>query len=250
VHVLLTNDDGIDAPWLGVLAAGLRDAGHDTTVLAPSSDQSGVSGALKPLPMGGEVDLALRAAPAVAVDRAWAVEGATPTICVLLGLGGAVDEPVDVVVSGPNFGWNIGRDVWRSGTAWAAITAWGMGVPALAVSGAPEAYEPDDLAALVGHTVETAEKLTSQPEAEVWNLNVPAPPAASWQPAAWTSLSPGERMTASQISVVERNGDGSATVRLGLHRGMIVPPAAGSDAERVYAGGVALSRLRPLDSWH
>ena len=248
MRVLLTNDDGVAAPWLSALAGAFGRAGHATTVLAPATDQSGTSGALQPIPIGGEVDIALRPAPAVAADRAWGAERATPSVCVLVGLGGALDEPVDLVVSGPNFGWNIGRDVWRSGTVWAAITAWGMGCPALAVSGAPVTYADVDLRALVDRVVAFGEELAAAPTPEVWNLNFPASPAAEWNPPEWTGIAPAERMTDSVISVVGDDGDGGRTVRVRQRRDVEVPATPGSDAERVRSGGIALSRLRPLDA--
>ena len=248
MHVLLTNDDGVDAPWLSALAGGFKRAGHATSVLAPASDQSGMSGALQPLPIGGETRIALQPAPHVTADRAWGAERASPSVCVLLGLGGALDTPVDLVVSGPNYGWNIGRDVWRSGTAWAAITAWGMGLPALAVSGAPAAYLQSDLDALVDCTVGLAEELVAKPAPDLWNLNFPASPAEDWKPPEWTGLAPAERLTQSEVSVMTEGSNGQRTLRVSQQRGIEVPATPGSDSERVRSGGISLSQLRPLDA--
>lgn len=249
VHVLLTNDDGIAAPWLATLVAGFAAAGHTTTVLAPATDQSGASGALAPLPMRGEVDLELLPAPDMPADNAWAVVGATPTVCVSIGLSAGVIGPVDLVVSGPNHGWNIGRDVWRSGTAWAAITGWGLGVPALAVSAAPQHHTEEDLAALVAGVQVVADDLLSREVPEVWNLNFPAPPSASWQAVTSTGLAPGERLAGLAVRTATPTAGGGLRLRIVVPPDVRIPAVQGSDAESVYRGEVALSRLRPVDAW-
>jgi 5'-nucleotidase len=121
--VVLTNDDGIDAPGIAALHDALREVA-DVTVVAPTENQSGVGRAAS-----REFDVHER-------DRGYAVTG-TPADCVAFGLH-AVDDP-DFVVAGCNDGPNVGADnVGRSGTVGAAAEAAFLGDAGIAVS----AYDP------------------------------------------------------------------------------------------------------------
>lgn len=123
MHLLLANDDGIDADGLLALEAALRPLGR-VTVVAPDSERSAQSHALtmhKPL-----------RAREVGPGR-WSVSG-TPADCVYLALHHLLDAPPDLVVSGINRGSNLGNDVFYSGTVAAAMEACLQGVPAVAVS--------------------------------------------------------------------------------------------------------------------
>ncbi|GAB4439426.1 MAG: 5'/3'-nucleotidase SurE [Chloroflexi bacterium OHK40] len=134
MHILVTNDDGIESPGLWALAGALQDAGLGTvTVVAPEEEQSGTSMALPP-----RRDLTLRPVPAPdpahAGIRAYAFNG-TPVGCVLAGvLGDLASTPPDVVVSGINRGLNSGTNVLLSGTVGAAMLGALWGRPAMAVS--------------------------------------------------------------------------------------------------------------------
>ncbi|MFB6143162.1 MAG: 5'/3'-nucleotidase SurE [Halorientalis sp.] len=143
MDVLLTNDDGIDAPGLEALADALGALG-EVTVVAPARNQSAVGRGLSYGRMGPEGDndgeVGLGAGPGdpftVTIpherhDLGYAVHG-TPCDCVILGVG-AFDP--DVVVAGCNAGANLGVHVLpRSGTASAAAEAATLGVPSVAVS--------------------------------------------------------------------------------------------------------------------
>ncbi len=126
MRILLTNDDGIDALGLHVLAAAMRALG-DVTVAAPATNQTGVS-------------RAITLAPTIAVDevdlpdgtRGFAVAG-TPSDCVRFAVLGLPERP-DLVVSGSNRGVNLGDDVSYSGTVAAALEGVFLGLPAIAVS--------------------------------------------------------------------------------------------------------------------
>jgi 5'-nucleotidase len=126
VRILLTNDDGIDAGGLHVLAAALRPLG-DVTVAAPATNQTGVSRAitLSPTIVVDEVDMP-------AGGRGFAVAG-TPSDCVRFAVLGLPERP-DIVVSGSNRGVNLGDDVSYSGTVAAALEGVFLGLPAIAVS--------------------------------------------------------------------------------------------------------------------
>lgn len=118
--ILLTNDDGIDAPGLAALREELSAVG-DVTVVAPHTNQSGVG--------------RTRNGTVVRHDHPWgySLEG-TPADCVAYAVCG-LDREFDAVVSGVNDGPNAGNYVvGRSGTVGAGIEAAFLGVPAVAVS--------------------------------------------------------------------------------------------------------------------
>ena len=111
MRVLVSNDDGVDAPGIRILAEGLRDAGHEVMIVAPDRDRSGASNSLT-------LDMPLRV---VQVDDSiWRVHG-TPTDCVHVAITGLLDVEPDIVVSGINNTANLGDDVIYSGTVAAAM---------------------------------------------------------------------------------------------------------------------------------
>jgi 5'-nucleotidase len=126
-HILVTNDDGVNAPGLFALVQEMRKLGN-VSVLAPDRNWSG-GGHVKTL------DRALRVKEVRLVDgtQAFASDGA-PSDCVALATLGYFKEPINLVVSGINAGANLGHDVTYSGTVTAAMEAVIAGVPGIAVS--------------------------------------------------------------------------------------------------------------------
>jgi 5'-nucleotidase len=129
-HVMVVNDDGIDAGGLEALVAVLAaDPSYRVTVVAPSVQHSGSGHALV---IRGEI--AVHRRPALHGAPTWAVE-ATPATTARIGVGTLLaDDPPDLVVSGINRGENVGRAPWYSGTVGAAREAVIAGVPAIAFS--------------------------------------------------------------------------------------------------------------------
>src|SRR5487761_861039 len=122
-RLLLTNDDGLQAPGLKALEDALRPLG-DIAVVAPDREMSGTSQSLtlySPLRVHA-VD-----------ERHFSVSG-TPADAVILALHRLLAEPPDLVVSGINPGGNMGENVVYSGTVGAAMEAAINHVPAIAVS--------------------------------------------------------------------------------------------------------------------
>jgi 5'-nucleotidase len=133
-RVLVTNDDGIDAPGIAHLAHALA-AEFDVTVAAPAKDSSGAGtgiGRFDPA-----VGIPLRRVD-IGLPRAYAIDG-PPGLAVMAAALGAFGEPFDVVVSGINAGINTGQSVIHSGTVGAALTARTFGSHGLAMS-----IEPSD----------------------------------------------------------------------------------------------------------
>jgi len=127
MHILVTNDDGVQAPGLLALAQELRKLGQ-VTVLAPDRNWS-ASGHVKTM------DRPLRVKEVKLADgtAALASDGA-PSDCVALALLGVIKEKIDLVVSGINPNANVGHDVTYSGTVTAAMEAAIAGVKGIAVS--------------------------------------------------------------------------------------------------------------------
>jgi 5'-nucleotidase len=122
-HVLITNDDGIQAAGLRALVTALRGIGR-VSVVAPDQERSAASQSLTlRRPIFFEE---------VAAGE-WAVEG-TPTDAMIVALHQLFPEPPDLVISGINRGDNLGDDVFYSGTVGAAMEATLNHVPAFAMS--------------------------------------------------------------------------------------------------------------------
>jgi 5'-nucleotidase len=171
VRVLVTNDDGVLAPGLAVLAAAAVDLGHDVVARAPVDDRSGASAALGPLPEPNVVrieNVTLNDLPGI---TAVAVEG-PPALAVILSCRGAFGDPPDLVLSGVNPGANTGRGVLHSGTVGAALAAGNQGRSALAISlkSGGDTYQWDTARAVAREAITW---LASAPAGTVLNVNVP-----------------------------------------------------------------------------
>ena len=127
LHILVTNDDGVQAPGLMALAREMRNLG-EVTVLAPDHNWS-ASGHVKTMhrPMRVRETTLADGSAALTSDGA-------PSDCVALALLGIVKEKIGLVVSGINPHANIGHDVTYSGTVTAAMEAVISDVPGLAIS--------------------------------------------------------------------------------------------------------------------
>ena len=124
LRILLTNDDGYDTPGIKAVHEALVAAGHDVTLVAPLGNQSG-SGMR--VTTQGVLDYVEHS------EAIWSVDG-SPADSVLVGLLHIMQsEPPDVVISGANFGPNLGY-ASSSGTVGAATMAMHVGIPAIAVS--------------------------------------------------------------------------------------------------------------------
>jgi 5'-nucleotidase len=124
-RVLLTNDDGIDAPGLAVLEQVAAELAREVWIVAPAHDQSGTSHSIS-------LHSPLRVARLG--DRRFAVVG-TPGDCAVLAARHLMrEDPPDLVLSGINRGANLGIETVFSGTVGAAMTAMLLGLPAIALS--------------------------------------------------------------------------------------------------------------------
>jgi 5'-nucleotidase len=165
MHILVSNDDGVYAPGLRVLAERLKEAGHRCTVVAPDRNRSGASNSLT---LDRPLDAILHSSGYFGVDG-------TPTDCVHLGVSGIFSDGdiPDIVVSGINAGANLGDDIVYSGTVAAATEGRHLALPPIAVSTCnfhPKHYET--AAQVVTDLVANIESLKVAPRTVI-NVNVP-----------------------------------------------------------------------------
>lgn len=132
-RVLVTNDDGINAPGLLALAVAAAELDADMTVVAPAVDQSGSGAGIRPLLPGAGVAFRSVALPGLDDVPAFCVD-CPPALAVLSACLGGGDRGPHMVLSGVNMGLNLGVGVLHSGTVGAALTAANLGLPAVAVS--------------------------------------------------------------------------------------------------------------------
>ena len=167
MNILLSNDDGYQAPGLQVLAAELAGIG-EIHVVAPDRDRSGASNSLT-------LDSPIRAKQA---DSGFFCVDGTPTDCVHLAITGLLESEPDMVVSGINSGANMGDDVLYSGTVAAAMEGRFLGYPAIAVSMATEGERPQHYATAARVALELVQRVMAGtlPADTILNVNVPDVP--------------------------------------------------------------------------
>src|ERR1700730_10735419 len=164
-HILLTNDDGIHAAGLKALAAGL--AGFATiSIVAPHREQSGAAQSLtlrQPI-ICNQVG-----------EREWSVEG-TPADAVIVALHRLLPEPPELVISGINFGANLGENAYYSGTVGAAREGALHHIPALAMSlCSKKSGAKFDSAGRVARSAAELILREGLPDQVLLNVNVPEP---------------------------------------------------------------------------
>ena len=161
-QILLTNDDGIQAPGLKALEESMGAIG-EVTVVAPDSEMSGTSQSIS-----AHAPLRVRQLD----ERHYAVSG-TPADTVIIGLYHLLPQKPDLVVSGINPGGNLGENVVYSGTVAAAMEAALHGVPSIAISLATRKYL--DFSSAATFAAQLAEKVLEEglPEGVMLNVNVP-----------------------------------------------------------------------------
>ncbi len=136
MRILVTNDDGINAPGLRALVQELSTHGHEIYLIAPSRNQSGTGKAIR-----YPATITMVHYPDTA--KAWAIDS-TPATAVLTGIQLLLEEKPDIVISGVNRGPNMGvEDLLTSGTVGAALEAAIHGIPSIAASLATDSHTSD-----------------------------------------------------------------------------------------------------------
>ncbi|MFD3696319.1 5'/3'-nucleotidase SurE [Streptomyces sp. NPDC058646] len=242
LRILLTNDDGYDAPGIRKAYERLTAAGHDVTIVAPLTNQSGT---------GTKVSNA----PTVAVQhpepKVWAVDG-TPGDSVAFGLAEVfADRAPDLVVSGTNFGPNVAGLANHSGTVGGAVAALESGVPAIAVStGGLTVPDPVTTVNAMGPTMDFTVKLIDRlrsrarsglllPTGVGLNVNHPVVGTDGTGKAAGVATTFQDPQNFLQPDYTD-SGDGTWKVSVKV---ALKPAAKGGDIEAVAAGRIAVSPM-------
>ncbi|MFD5414794.1 5'/3'-nucleotidase SurE [Streptomyces nojiriensis] len=242
LRILLTNDDGYNAPGIRKAFERLTAAGHDVTIVAPLTNQSGAG-------------TKMSNAPAITVKhpepKVWAVDG-SPGDSVSFGLSEvfAGDAP-DLVVSGTNFGPNVAGLATHSGTVGGAVAGLEHGIPSIALStGGVTAPDPVTTVNAMGPTLDFAVKLIDRlrararsgpllPQGVGLNVNHPVVGADGKGTAAGVSATFQDPQTLLEPDFTDA-GDGTwkVTVKVDLR-----PAVKGGDVEAVTADRIAVSPM-------
>jgi 5'-nucleotidase len=259
VRILVTNDDGVDAPGLAYLARALRSLG-DVVVVAPDREFSGA---------GASIGAIWDYTPEVTrrqiegIDEVWALNG-PPALCVMYARFGAFDGPFDLVVSGINPGANVGRSVYYSGTVGACLAGRNGGWSGIAVSQAVSTQNHDgmiesqawaelvklqkfDTAAAVAEAF-TAGFIQNLPdEPVVVNINVPNVELSEVRGWAQTEVGsvPPRAMSTAVLAPLDGDPD-RFTVEIGW--GDATERPEGSDAGAVQRNMVSVTYLTRLEA--
>jgi len=222
--ILLSNDDGIGAPGIEVLREGLSDLG-DIYVVAPYKEMSGASHSIT---LRKNIEVKRMG------DKIFAVEG-TPADCTLLALYGLLPRKPDIKVSGINRGYNLGEDVFYSGTVAAAREGVIYGTSALAVSigdeGPPFYWE----SALHFTRLLIRKIVGLKPRVFLLNLNVPNRTLWEIKGIKWTRL--GTRLYKDPVEKVDNEHYRIGGRPLWIHQ-------PGTDLEAIENGYASVSPLR------
>lgn len=183
-RILISNDDGVRAPALPVLADALKPVG-DVVIVAPAEDQSGISQALTAALPIVRTDVTLAGGlPAIGLT-------ATPATTIQIALKNIVIPRPDVVVTGINTAYNLGTSAYLSGTVGAARQAAMEGVPSVATSMAAAAVARD-LAAAAQQIAAIVRQVRDRglPPQTFLNVNIPPMPAGGYRGVRLTTQAP------------------------------------------------------------
>lgn len=188
--ILVTNDDGVNARGIQVLAKALEHLGH-VVIFAPDRQRSAVG-------HGVSLHCPLRATRVR--EDCYMVDG-TPADCVILAVRGLLKTRPAIVVSGINAGANLGDDVTYSGTVAGAYEGMLLGIPSFAVSNIHHAPAHYDVAGRVAALVASSLLATGLPDGVMLNVNLPDLPLEHLAGIAYTRM--GKRNYQDEIVIRE-----------------------------------------------
>jgi len=253
MRLLITNDDGINAPGIQALTraisqwVALNPAERSAIVVAPNRNFSGMSSAVGDIfdkPMVAYERRVIEGAeniPAYALDAA-------PALCTIIGGIGYLGERPTMVVSGINAGANVGRSVLHSGTIGAILTGAQLGMSGLAVSSQwDEAITHYETAAKIA--VEVLDQFYDAPARTLLNLNVPNLSTADLKGVRRGRISKAGiiKATPSEESGFTLGESGEIPLRFGAatpQLGDVSDEQADEDGALVVAGYASLTALR------
>lgn len=227
MRILLSNDDGVYAPGIQILASALRKLAA-VQIVAPDRNRSGASNSLT-------LESPLRTTSLANGDIS--VQMGTPTDCVYLGVNALMQPRPDIVISGINAGPNLGDDVIYSGTVAAAMEGRHLGLPALAVS--LNGYQHYDTAAAVTCSLLRALMQAPLRTGRILNINVPDLPLAEIKGIRVTRC--GSRHPADQV-IAQQDPRGNTVYWIGPPGGQY-DAAPDTDFAAIDAGFVSVTPL-------
>ena len=226
--ILLTNDDGYDAPGLAALATVAKNLDTDVWIVAPASPRSECGHSVT-------TDRSLRVLEHG--EKEFTVNG-TPADCVRIALKTLLPRKPNLVVAGINHGANLGIDRFISGTVAGAREAAFHSLPAVAVSQLWDSSSPVDWSVSTRWTLEVLRKTTAPPleSGRVTNLNLPVqtgktecPPVVECAPST------------DPLDVAYKdNGDGEWSYCGNYHQRQVTP---GTDVDVCFSGKISLSTV-------
>ena len=231
MKILISNDDGFQAPGIVALHAALRDIA-EVEVVAPEHNNSAKSNALtlhSPLYVH------------TAANGFRYVNG-TPADCVHIALTGLLGYRPDLVVSGINNGANMGDDTIYSGTVGAAMEGYLFGIPAIAFSQVDKGWGEIEAAAQKAREI-VAQMLEKRLVGEApWllNINIPNLPLDAIKPLRLCRL--GRRHAAERV-IVQQSPRGDTMYWIG-NAGAAKDDAEGTDFHATLLGHVAVTPLK------
>lgn len=232
MKILVSNDDGWQAPGLLALAAQMRNMA-EVRVIAPDRNRSAVSSAIT---LAQPIEVIQQA------DGIYSTSG-TPADCVILAMNGLFKWRPDIIVSGINNGANLGDDVFYSGTVAAALEGRHLDIPAFAFSLTDFTGERYDEAALIASQI--VQQLADMPTAAstVFNVNIPLGAVKGWRA---TRLGRRERQQQLQV---DTQSDVRSLVQLGVPGGPH-DAAPGTDFHAVQNHYVSITPIELDMTWH
>ena len=231
MNILISNDDGYQAPGIVALYEALRDLGR-VEVVAPEHNNSAKSNALtlhSPLYVHQ-------------ASNGFRYLNGTPADCVHVALTGLLGYRPDLVVSGINNGANMGDDTIYSGTVGAAMEGYLMGIPAIAFSQVDKGWKHLDAAAAVARDLVRSLTAQHQVGATPWllNVNVPCLPRESMKPIKVCRL--GRRHPAERV-ITQESPRGETMYWIG-GAGPAKDDVDGTDFHATFTGHVSLTPLQ------
>jgi len=236
VRILVTNDDGIDAPGIQALARWLELGGYEVVVVAPDHNASGTGASLGGLGPGKPVRVSKRRIDGFD-GEAYALSG-PPALCVMAGNLEAFGPRPDAVVSGINAGLNTGRSALHSGTVGGALAGQNFGYRSMAVSldkdRDADCWHWDGAAQIANNLLR---HVIDGPSRLALNLNIPGMPRERIRGIAWARLA---TFGSVRAAIAETDED---RIHFELQRTDYVPGEA-TDLEAVRAGYAAVTSLQ------
>lgn len=181
MHILLTNDDGYNAPGIQTLYRTLSSqTKHDLSIVAPEGQRSATGHSITLLQ-----PLFLTEHNLKGKQKGYEISG-TPSDCVKLAIQGGLISKPDLLISGINQGSNLGTDIFYSGTVSAAMEGVFLGVPALAISLA--SFEFTNFEPAAAYLARQLDFIVEHHLKGLVNINIPGKPQAEWRGLKVTKL--------------------------------------------------------------